>query len=367
MVKASICIVANSDLLYDQRLQRISSSLRDNGYAIDLLGRLFTNGRSEKPRQDEHLKMWFQKGKLAYLELNLRIFFWLLFKKYDAICSVDLDTLPACWLASKLRGFQLIQDSHEYMAEVPEVASRPLTRWMWHQVAKLFLPSCDLNYTVSASLVEEFRKVYHVDFQLIRNISKRRLGQNEIPYPDGLPKSDFLVFLGAVNMGRGLEELLPILVNRTESLVVLGDGDRMPAVRKLVIELGLEDRVFLPGKVSPEMAAVILKQARAGLNLLTDEGLSYRYSLANKFFDYVQAGIPQVCIAFPEYEILMKEFQVGITCNLNPKDLNSALDYIAIPENRLHPIEETAKAALVWNWQEEEKELLRLYDGLFVR
>jgi glycosyltransferase involved in cell wall biosynthesis len=367
MVKASICIVANSDLLYDQRLQRISSSLRDNGYAIDLLGRLFTNGRSEKPRQDEHLKMWFQKGKLAYLELNLRIFFWLLFKKYDAICSVDLDTLPACWLASKLRGFQLIQDSHEYMAEVPEVASRPLTRWMWHQVAKLFLPSCDLNYTVSASLVEEFRKVYHVDFQLIRNISKRRLGQNEIPYPDGLPKSDFLVFLGAVNMGRGLEELLPILVNRTESIVVLGDGDRMSAVRKLVIELGLEDRVFLPGKVSPEMAAVILKQARAGLNLLTDEGLSYRYSLANKFFDYVQAGIPQVCIAFPEYEILLKEFKVGITCNLNPKDLNSALDFIAIPENRLHPIEETAKAALVWNWQEEEKELLRLYDGLFVR
>jgi len=367
MVKASICIVANSDLLYDQRLQRISSSLRDNGYAIDLLGRLFSKVISEKPRQDEHLKMWFQKGKLAYLELNLRIFFWLLFKKYDAICSVDLDTLPACWLASRLRGFQLIQDSHEYMAEVPEVASRPLTRWMWHQVAKLFLPSCDLNYTVSASLVEEFRKVYHVDFQLIRNISKRRLGQNEIPYPDGLPKSDFLVFLGAVNMGRGLEELLPILVNRTESLVVLGDGDRMPAVRKLVIDLGLEDRVFLPGKVSPEMAAVILKQARAGLNLLTDEGLSYRYSLANKFFDYVQAGIPQVCIAFPEYEILMKKFRVGITCNLNPKDLNSALDFIAIPENRLHPIEETAKAALVWNWQEEEKELLRLYDGLFVR
>ncbi len=367
MVKASICIVANSDLLYDQRLQRISSSLRDNGYAIDLLGRLFTKGRLEKPRQDAHLTMWFQKGKLAYLELNFRIFFWLIFRKYDAICSVDLDTLPACWLASRLRDFQLIQDSHEYMAEVPEVASRPLTRWMWHQVAKLFLPSCDLNYTVSASLVEEFRKVYHVDFQLIRNISKRRLGQNEIPYPDGLPKSDFLVFLGAVNMGRGLEELLPILVNRTESLVVLGDGDRMPAVRKLVIELGLEDRVFLPGKVSPEMAAVILKQARAGLNLLTDEGLSYRYSLANKFFDYVQAGIPQVCIAFPEYEILMKQFKVGITCNLNPKDLNSALDYIAIPENRLHPIEETAKAALVWNWQEEEKELLRLYDGLFVR
>jgi hypothetical protein len=40
---------------------------------------------------------------------------------------------------------------------------------------------------------------------------------------------------------------------------------------------------------------------------------------------------------------------------------------MAIPENRLHHIEETAKAALVWNWQEEERELLRLYDGLFVR
>ena len=30
--------------------------------------------------------------------------------------------------------------------------------------------------------------------------------------------------------------------------------------------------------------------------LLENTGLSYYYSLANKFFDYVQAGVPQLCV-----------------------------------------------------------------------
>lgn len=57
-----------------------------------------------------------------------------------------------------------------------------------------------------------------------------------------------------------------------------------------------------------------------GINLLTDEGLSYRYSLANKFFDYVHAGIPQICIAFPEYKKLNVEHEVALLTNLEQPD-----------------------------------------------
>ena len=45
----------------------------------------------------------FSKGKLFYAEYNLRLFFYLLFKKLDLICAIDLDTIIPCLWVSKIR------------------------------------------------------------------------------------------------------------------------------------------------------------------------------------------------------------------------------------------------------------------------
>lgn len=366
MVSKKILIAANTDYRFDQRLQRISSSLRAGGYHVDLLGRQFGNSPVHY-HHAVHLPLWFRAGKLAYLELNLRFLFFLLTRKADAICSVDLDTLPACWLAAGLKGCLLIQDSHEYMAEVPEVAFRPLTRKIWHMTARLLLPGCDLRYTVSSSLVREFRQKYRQDFYLIRNMAEFRTEIPDVPVIAGIPENDFLVFLGAVNQGRGLEEILEVLAERTEQLVIIGEGDLSSEVRNLVSSYGLQSRVFFTGRLLPDEAASVLRRARAGLNLLRDEGLSYLYSLANKFFDYVHAGIPQLCVDFHEYRSLMEEFRVGILTDLKKEDLHNALNLLSNADLRSQMSAEAEKARQVWNWQKESAELIRLYEDLFSR
>ncbi len=363
-----ICIAANSDLRFDQRLQRISSALLAAGFGIEMLGRQFEgNEAMDSKTGSHHLRLWFQKGKLAYLELNVRLLLALMFRRMDAICSVDLDTLPACWLAARLKNCMLVQDSHEYMAEVPEVTFRPLTKKMWHWVARTFLPACDLRYTVSQGLVEEFRLRYGLHFDLIRNITLLQPEEGDFSLPAGCPQNDYLVFLGAVNRGRGLEELLEVLAERQELLVIVGEGDFSAIIREQVVRLGLEGRVFFCGKVLPEQARVILRNARAGINLLSGEGLSYRYSLANKFFDYVHACIPQICIDFPEYKKLMQVFSVGINCPLEKERIHEALNMLASEIVRKEFIEETKKARLEWNWQHESKRLVALYQDLFAR
>jgi glycosyltransferase involved in cell wall biosynthesis len=366
MVNRKILIAANTDYRFDQRLQRISSSLREAGYQLELLGRQF-NGTPEKFGAAIHLPLWFRKGKLAYLELNIRFFFFLIGKKTDAICSVDLDTLPACWLAARLKACILIQDSHEYMAEVPEVAFRPRTKKVWHQLAAMLLPACHLRYTVSQSLVEEFVRMYGQRFELIRNMAELQPSvepQEDFP---GLPEKDYLVFLGAVNRGRGLEELLEVLTERDEILVIIGEGDLSSEIRQLVKQLGLSKRVFFSGKILPEKARTILRNARAGINLLRDEGLSYRYSLANKFFDYVHAGIPQVCIDFPEYRKLMEEFRVGLLTSLEKEKIRVCLDQLKDSAVRKQLSSEAVKAKELWNWQQESLHLQALYQELFER
>src|SRR5690606_3494063 len=95
-------------------------------------------------------------------------------------------------------------------------------------------------------------------------------------------------------------------------------------------------------------------------------GLSYYYSLSNKFFDYLHAGIPQVVINFPEYEKLLQEFEVGVAIPYQKEALENALTSLLTNEKRY---EELTKNCLLarehWNWQHEEKTLLALYETLW--
>lgn len=361
MVKQRILIAANSDLSFDQRLLRISRSLQSNGYRPFLLGRKFQNSvaLSKESFPQRRIPLLFQKGKMAYLELNIRLFFDLLTQECDAICSVDLDTMPACWLTTRIRQIPLIHDAHEYMAEVPEVYNRPITQKLWHSIARFCLPAVDLAYTVSQSLVKEFAKVYHKEFHLVRNIAHLDTPEESVE------SGGFWVFLGAVNQGRGLEQFIPLLHHSERKLVILGDGDKMEEIRQLVNSENLSGQVVFAGKLPSAEVRKILPKAWAGINLLTDEGLSYRYSLANKFFDYVHAGIPQICIRFPEYETLMKENAVGVLTEMTEPAIQKAMEEISLPENQRLFRNEAILARNKWNWQNEEINLIRLYDQLF--
>ncbi|WP_205127803.1 hypothetical protein, partial [Okeania hirsuta] len=62
--------------------------------------------------------------------------------------------------------------------------------------------------------------------------------------------------------------------------------------RGLTKELDLQKQVKFLGYLDPEELRRITPQAHLGLNLLENKGLSYYYSLANKTFDYLQAGLP---------------------------------------------------------------------------
>src|SRR5688572_26752370 len=118
-----LLFAVTNDLTYDQRMQRICRSLSAWGYDVELIGRereLSVPLSSETFRQTR-LNCFFSKGKLFYLEYNLRLLFYLLFTRFDAVCAIDLDTIVPVFIIGKLKGAKLIYDAHEYFTEVPEV------------------------------------------------------------------------------------------------------------------------------------------------------------------------------------------------------------------------------------------------------
>jgi glycosyltransferase involved in cell wall biosynthesis len=371
-----LLFAVTTDLSYDQRMQRICTSLARAGYVVCLVGwqRPQSVPLQARPYQQHRLSGWFQSGKLFYLEYNLRLFFYLLGQRAAAWACADLDAALPTWLRARLGGQPFVYDAHELFTEVPEVVARPRVQRLWQWVEDFIVPRAHLRYTVGPALARLFEAKHPgCPFAVVRNApegSGPEAGASEENHGSHSPVS-ILLYQGALNVGRGLAELLEAMPLVPARLVICGEGDLSAALRQQAAQLGLlaSGQVGFRGYVLPAELRTLTAQATVGIMLLENVGLSYYYSLANKFFDYVQAGIPQLCIDFPEYRALNAQYEVAeLVPDLAPATLAAALARLlpgGQPGARYqHLAANCRRARAEWNWQAEEKILLKLYDNL---
>jgi glycosyltransferase involved in cell wall biosynthesis len=128
----------------------------------------------------------------------------------------------------------------------------------------------------------------------------------------------------------------------------------------------LADKVVFMGPVEPSVLREITGKAYIGINLVERFGLNQYYSLANKFFDYIHAELPQVTMDFPEYRRVNDQYAIGVLIgDTDEKKITDALNnllendvlYLMFKEN-------CRRAQWVYNWQQEEKKLLRFYQKI---
>ena len=352
-------------------MQRICGSLAAAGYRVQLVGwqRPASPPLTPQPYAQHRLRGWFQRGKLFYLEYNLRLLCYLLGQRAAAWCACDLDTALPLWLRARLGGQPLVYDAHELFTEVPEVVARPAVQRLWRAVEKFVVPRARLAYTVGPALARLFEARYRKPFGVVRNVSRYE------PTPFLETTGSYLLYQGALNVGRGLEQLLDAMPHVQGRLVICGEGDCSAALRAQAARLGLlasgsdpVGKVEFRGFVLPPDLREVTRRAAVGIMLLENAGLSYYYSLANKFFDYVHAGIPQVLIDFPEYRALNDEFDVAeLVPNLAPATLAAALNRLLPGGNAAryqHLAANCRRAAPHLSWQQEEQELRRLWAGV---
>jgi glycosyltransferase involved in cell wall biosynthesis len=362
--KKQIVFTVSNDVRYDRRMQRICTSLANSGYDVTLIGRRLKDS-PELPEFNfkvRRVSLWFASGKLFYLEMNLVYFFLLLFSSYDIYSAVDIDTGMAVWLAAKIKGKATVLDAHEYFPEVPEVERRPLVQAMWRRVDKFLIPRFDLVYTVSYSIAQIYSDQFKRPVEVIRNMPNTV----KADIPGWEERKPWILYQGAVNEGRGLEQAIMAMMLLEGKLLIAGEGDISDLLKENVVSLGLGDKVEFLGWVEPENLADLTLRCRVGLNLLEARSKSYFYSLANKAFDYIQAGLPAIHMNFPEYQALNQDCEVSLLCDdLKADSLSEQIDSLLNDRNeweRLHSYCLKAKKTL--NWENESKRLLKLYDEL---
>lgn len=360
----SILFTVTTDLTYDQRMIRICSSLVQAGYKVTLVGRKMKNSipLNEKSFKQKRINCLFEKGKLFYAEYNIRLFFFLLFKKMDCIGAIDLDTILPCYFISRIKKTKRVYDAHELFCEMKEIVTRPVIYKVWKKIEQFTVPKFRAGYTVNQFIAAEFKKMYGVDYGVIRNIALLR----QLPKVE--KKEKFILYQGAVNEGRSFETLIPAMKEVDCKLVICGDGNFMQQAQLLVKENNLQQKVIFKGKITPEELRTITSQSYIGVTLFENKGLSNYYSLANRFFDYLHAGIPQLCVDYPVYKEINEQQPVAALVNdISSVNIAFQLNNLLHNEVVYNKLQQNCISVReTLNWQAEEKKLFKFYNNLFV-
>lgn len=181
-------------------------------------------------------------------------------------------------------------------------------------------------------------------------------------------KEDYVIYIGDLTYRRGIH-------NMVKAVALISDNNLKLYLGGKFSEAGLKEELIISegwnytkhlGWVDQKNIQTLLRGAKAGL-LTLEPVPSHLESLPNKLFEYMLAGIPVIASDFPLWREIIKGNNCGVLVDpLNPKDIADAIIYLYKNPLKAKEMGENGRRAVIekYNWQQEEKKLLDLYQKL---
>ncbi len=366
-----IGMVAFTDLRYDFRIYREATALAAAGHRVSVVASLFHAGPSpawegitivglpvNRARSLRHTYPSFWRRATQALKTVAP----------TAVHGHDLDALwPAARVAQQLRA-PLVYDSHELWTEQSSLLGRPHVRAFWRLLERRLIRTADHTITVSQPIADELQRRYRLRaVGVIRNLPPYRAPLAGDPLRPALglaPSRPVVLYQGGFLTENGLAEVIAAAPGFGDAaLVLLGDGPDEDRLRRLVAQAGLEQRVLFHPRVPFAALHAYTCAADVGLCLIKGTCRSFAYSLPNKLFEYLMAGLPVLASDLPEMGRVVTEAQVGLVVDpLDPQQVaHGVRALLADPGQRARWRLAALAAARRFCWEEEAHQLLALY------
>ena len=146
-------------------------------------------------------------------------------------------------------------------------------------------------------------------------------------------------------------------------LIFVGDGDVIPLLKAQVETENLQDKVLFFGKRPYHELMNFTMLSDLGLSLDKNSNINYQFSLPNKVFDYIHAGIPLLVSDLIEVKYIVNHYQVGLVVTEHaPEALANAMKRIIFDDQLSAKFKTNAiQAAKTLNWENETKTLDEIY------
>jgi glycosyltransferase involved in cell wall biosynthesis len=287
-----------------------------------------------------------------------------------AVVAHSLGALGAGRAAARAARCALLYDAHELETERNGLRGRrqQLERWYERRAVR------DLHgmLCVCDSIADWYAREYGIERPaVVRNIPDLRWqgggGRSPILRDRfGIPEDHFVfLYQGGLFPGRRIEQFITVFTRARPDrhLVFMGYGELEGLVRTAA---GRHNNIhFLPA-VPPAEVLRHTVGADVGLSGVENACLSYFYSLPNKLFEYLAAGVPFLVPDYPE----MRRLTVGEGCGWPVgEDADAWLGAVnvLVREDIEAARRRVAVAAARYSWRHEEPVLLETYRRALAR
>jgi glycosyltransferase involved in cell wall biosynthesis len=291
----------------------------------------------------------------------------------DIYHAHDDQAFPACFFAARLRRRRLVLDAHELPLANPRLERLRLIASVAHGFARLAISRADGVITVSAPIAREIARRFGGPTPvLVRNVPVYHApvaASNDLRERLGLgSQTRVALYQGGLQANRSLDLLVRAAPYLTPGhvIVVMGNGEQEAALRALIAELGVGERVVLTPAVP--YAELLRVTASADLGLIVyrpDYSLNVRYCLPNKLFEYMMAGVPTLSSSLDAVAEILTTYDTGrVTTSLEPEAVAGAINALLADEGARRRMRENGWRAAreEFRWDVEQERLLRLYE-----
>ncbi len=386
----TVCIISLTPVTDEPRVLRQSKALADAGWTVVVAG---FRGRQAPPphwryievehvyearRLVENLKLDWKRRLSPYSGQFAEDYYWSqagydgIFEHIATIENVRCDlaiahdyfTAPIAAKLAALSGGVYSVDCHEFSFEQYMHDPKWIKRerpWV-HAMEKRFLPGASVVTTVCDGIADALQTTYQLPKR--PTVVRSTAFYHDLPYRPVGEKIEVL-YHGIVSPMRGLEQTIESvkLWNPEYHFVIRGPGpdDYIASLNALADQHGVAGRVRIDPPVAFNEMVPRANEADIGFFVQPDISRQKRFTLPNKFFEYVQARLA-LCVAdLPEMARLVKEHDLGILVpKITPESIAQQIN--SLTREKINAFKHASmKAAQVLSWQSEAAVMLRAY------
>ncbi|HVM25455.1 MAG TPA: glycosyltransferase [Candidatus Limnocylindrales bacterium] len=369
---------------HDSRVEKEARTLVEAGYAVTIVADAGPGLPERERRDDSDVVRVARRGSrlpgIRFIVHELRLLRTLLRLRPEILHAHDSNALIPVALAARRLGIGFVYDAHDLWLGRPR-RERSRLGFFLHQawytvIERLLIPRAAAAITVSPPIVRHLQDRYGLDHvALVANYPERAavdappVDLRELPGGSAIdPDRPVVLYLGGLMGGRGLEQLVDaIALTRSAQLVLLGDGLLAAPLRERAQRAGIGERVHLLPPVEPDRVVSVTSGADVGVSPIVPSCLNYRYSLPNKLFQYMAAGVPVVASDFPQVREIVEGERCGLVADTTrPAAVAAAIEAILADPAEARAMGERGRSAVrrQLNWRAAAKVLLEVYARL---
>ena len=370
-----ILFITIDPIEYRRRTLNQIASAKEAGFEVEAISAAEFGKRyptETEPCPIRRIYLPVQRGPLKFIIFNLKVFFKVCFCNYAIIHARGLWTLPAVYKYILVHRSRVVYEAHEYFAGHEIFQTRPIRKFIWLLVERMTMPYVDALITVSEPLARAYQKDYPdlQNVQVIRSLpSINDFRKDDIGTEKPAERPFTFHFHGYFHKGRALEQIILAFDNIRDldvRLILIGKGPLEKRLKNLVKEKNLAQKIIFHDFIPNAQLIDFIRQADVGLALIQADSINRKYSLPNKFFEYIMAGLPVLAGNIPTLEEYTNKYNVGLTAD--PDDIEAiakAMHEMVKNKETLSTWRENCKkAAKELNWENEAKKMRDIYSGV---